>query len=353
MRRTALSAAFALLVLAPVPAYAAKVTPANPGIAYFSYSIRPGGGEVSSQEDIFALDPATGKISRLTNDSRGAFVSDRDPAWSPDRTKLAIHRDDGYTGVTLVVIDARSGKTLRTYGQGIEPDWLDLVRIVYSAWNETYDRADLYVLDAISGETRKLTDAARYEFYESPAWHATGGLAASLATFADYYPPEGGDPYPMQVGKSVVVFDPAGVTAAVQDGTVPLPAPADVTAARDLGFVRQPAWSPDGQTLAMVSSRWEWTAYDEGGNPYVLPLSEIVLVPVNGTGYTRVTHDTDESVTGSDGSPVFSPDGTRLAWVRGYEDAWAEITIAPLSDLTSWTVAGDERSVRYKGSLDW
>src|SRR3712207_7437667 len=40
-----------------------------------------------------SVDPRTGVVRRLTDDrSRPEFVSDRDPAWSPDRRRLAIHR---------------------------------------------------------------------------------------------------------------------------------------------------------------------------------------------------------------------------------------------------------------------
>lgn len=337
--------AAAALTLTFAPAADAAKAPPSPSIAYFSYSIRSGGGETTSQEDVFAVDPATGKITRFTNDSRGSFVSDRDPAWSPDRTKLAIYRDDGVTGARLVVLDGRTGKTLRTYGQGIQPDWLDPTRIVYVAWGPAWDRSDVWVLDAISGETRRITDARANEFYESPTWHPTAGLAVTLATFDAEWNP---------LARDVVTFSADDVLAAYDGGTLlPTTAAANVTASRDLGPVGEPAWSPDGTTLAMVSNRWTWTAYDESGTPFTLPMSEIVLVPVAGTGYTRVTNDTDEVVTGSDGSPVFSPDGTRLAWVRGWEDAWREITVASLADLATWTVVGNEKAVRFKGSLDW
>lgn len=356
--RGVLTGAAALLVLLPAPgALAAKPapTPPAPSIAYFSYSIRTGGGEVNSQEDIFAVAPATGKITRLTNDSGRQFVSDRDPAWSPDRTRLAIFRDDGVTGLRLAILDARTGRTLRTYGPGLAPDWVDATRIVYSLWGPDYDRTDLWLLDTVSGATTKLTDAQQWEFYDSPSWHPTAGLVASLTTMVEYVPPpEEGDPYPVPSTVDAVTFTAADVVAAYSGGPLLTAAMRTaVTADRDLGYVYEPAWSPDGSTLAMVSYRWEWTAYDEAGAPYTLPMSEIVLVPVNGTGYTRVTNDTDELTTGSDGSPVFSPDGTRLAWVRGYEDLWREIVVMDLATPGMWTTVGDERAVRFKGSLDW
>ncbi len=58
----------------------------------------------------------------------------------------------------------------------------------------------------------------------------------------------------------------------------------------------QPSWSPDGQTIAFLSSR-------DGGN-------ELYLVGAGGQGLKRVTHDLAPK-----GNPSFSPNGRRIAYV--------------------------------------
>jgi hypothetical protein len=51
-----------------------------PEIAYSAYSVSGAGGESTSQEDIFAVDPRTGQVRRLTDDRASpVMVSDRNP----------------------------------------------------------------------------------------------------------------------------------------------------------------------------------------------------------------------------------------------------------------------------------
>ena len=92
-----------------------------PEIVYFSYSLDPS-VDVPGQEDIFALDPESGALRRLTDDSSGLdFVSDRDPAWSPDRSVVAIHRVVSTEIPHVVLLDAASGETVRQVGPGACP----------------------------------------------------------------------------------------------------------------------------------------------------------------------------------------------------------------------------------------
>jgi Tol biopolymer transport system component len=85
-------------------------------------------------------------------------------------------------------------------------------------------------------------------------------------------------------------------------------------------------------------------------------MSEIVLVDLDAGTYVRMTTDIDELTDGSDNSPVFSPDGTRIAWVRGLEDQWRKIVVQNVSDAATpgtWTAVPGQDQGRFKGALDW
>jgi Tol biopolymer transport system component len=72
----------------------------------------------------------------------------------------------------------------------------------------------------------------------------------------------------------------------------------EVRLTTDLAYDDQPAWSPDGATLAFMS--------DRSGN------FEIYTMPGSGGVPTRLTNN-----LAADGFPAWSPDGARIAFVRG------------------------------------
>jgi Tol biopolymer transport system component len=89
-----------------------------------------------------------------------------------------------------------------------------------------------------------------------------------------------------------------------------------------------PAWSPDGTRIAFASERDE-------PNPGRCRQcnSDIYVVNVDGTGLERLTHDpTAES------SPDWSPDGKRIAFVKG-QDHWVTIVSYGESPATASTTS--------------
>lgn len=75
----------------------------------------------------------------------------------------------------------------------------------------------------------------------------------------------------------------------------------------------EPVWSPDGTRIAFVSFRDRNGASCESGD--CLPNGELYVVGADGTGLRRLTRSTAD-----DEHPTWSADGTRIAYASGFED---------------------------------
>jgi TolB protein len=304
-------------------------------IAYFSYAIPdtgPGGavdGVTTGQEDIFRVSAWSGLVRRVTDDrSSPVFKSDRDPAWSPSRNRLAIHTaSDGDADSHLAVIDAVTGVVVTSLGPGRSPEWLDGSTLLFLGSVDAGTdaaRSDVFCVDTTSGDVTRLTDVGAGANIGTISWHPAAGLAMGVQQTS---PTE----------RSSIAVVPAGAVGAVRAGGAPVPG-ATFTHLTPAGMrASTPGWSPTGDRIAIST----WT---DGSPPRVgvLTVATGAVTPVPGP----------TPATLSDFGAVFSRDGRVLAFTRGDEDQWGEIwlyTIASghLRQLT------DDGQTRFKGGLDW
>jgi Tol biopolymer transport system component len=176
------------------------------------------------EPDIFTLDPAGGTPTKLTENSG---LADLSPSWSPEGRRVVFVRRSGERGRPdlFVMTDGGTGRTriTRTPVPERDPSWSpDGTRIVYSAKTSP------------SGPFRIFT-----------------------------VNPDG-------TGRDQLTTEPQG------------------------GADRSPVFSPDGTRVAFVSDR-------DGGLP------ELYVMDADGSRQVRIT---DNSLV--DGNPSWSPDGTRI-----------------------------------------
>ena len=228
---------------------------ANGKIAYES--------TVTTDVEIFAMNPDGSGQTNLTNDPSTQTADDRDPSWSPDGSKIAFSRaSEGHMNVYVMNADGSTRVNLTpgadTTGfanAGIEPTWSpDGTRIAYN------HSGDIWVMDAASGAGK-----VRLEFgtplETEPAWSPDGTRIAFMR----------------------------GVDIWVGPATGGVPTQLTTTTA---AAERSPDWAPDGSRIV----------YNRGG--------QIWVMSATGSGQTALTVGGDQGGT----LPAWSPDGTKIVF---------------------------------------
>jgi len=280
--------------------------------------------------EIYVMDADGGAVRQLThNASRGANeADDYEPSWSPDGNRVAFvstrdREGDGFESLEIYVMRADgSGETRLTSTQdgeadpGWSPDGESLLFARRRAPNE--DEFELALMRPDGTGLRQLL--------------AIDGYGSGV------FSPDG----------TRLAFSRCGPEDDESDCEIWV-AESGGSRARKLvdsdGWDAGPAWSPDGRRIAFVSDR------DRNGDCFFHDCSghngEIYVMNADGSEQRRLTDD-----PGDDGSPTWSPDGTRIAFaglrnVEGAVDAPGEnyeiyvmnadgSDLRPLTDNTAW-----------------
>jgi hypothetical protein len=261
------------------------------------------------------------------------FKADASPLeWSPDGSSAAY-----LTGAGLMVSKADgSGEHLVESGNISRPlgSWSpDGSRISY-----TRDGTDVYTASAGGGGERRLTFDGLVK--DAPVWSPTGSLLAYSARVQDEQPGStelfvvGADGTgPTQITHSDPAFfatndqpawSPDGSSIAFYRKTLSEPGAiyvlhpdgsdvhrvADASGAAGIS-AGEPTWSPDGTKIAFTTSETSADSRDRFGPPRG---REIYAVNADGSGLTRLTELGPQSIL--DSSPTWSPDGDLLLFER-------------------------------------
>jgi Tol biopolymer transport system component len=235
-----------------------------PGSGIIAFEAMPGQFNQPRETDLYVMSPDGRNVRRIVEHP----ADDGEPAWSPDRSKLAFktNRDGNYeiyvvnadgTGLTRLTTDPANDN---------EPRWSpDGARIAFRRVTGVVN-SEIWVMDADGTDAAQLTPLGPGHD-QAPNWSPDGSrIAFGTERFGD-----------LEV--AVINADGTGLTRLTNQP----------------GLDGDPVWSPDGTTIAFSTERW--------GS------SDLALMRPDGSDVRQVTAHPEAEFY-----PSWSPDGSKLGF---------------------------------------
>ncbi|HYI45727.1 MAG TPA: hypothetical protein VE174_09765 [Actinomycetota bacterium] len=265
--------------------------------------------------DIYSMDRRSKHRRRLT-DKRGL---DYIPQWSPDRSKIAfLHFSRRQTSLWVM---RRDGSSERKVADNVVEhyDWSpDSDRLVYTL----RDDPGLFTVRTDGSDKREISSDERLIY--GPDWSPDGTSIAIT----------GGEMQGDTFNQDIFVVD-------IADGDIR-------RLTTDPAQDWQPRWSPDSSTIAFLTARND--PYDSEYGPYT---SGIYAIDADGSNERELTTGDKRK----DQDHMWSPDGSRLVFVRTWDDdvapsagAGSHLRIYSLDDGRSVPMASPKHAYEPKWS---
>jgi Tol biopolymer transport system component len=124
-------------------------------------------------DHIHTVDATTGKVTQLTD---GA-VPHRQPAWSPDGTRLSVSMYEGRYSTHTMTADGRDKEKLSDANGGLDAHWSsDGKKVVYVAYTAGPNGWKIYTVGADGKGHKQLTKSANTYGNVYPRWSPDGKL---------------------------------------------------------------------------------------------------------------------------------------------------------------------------------